>query len=167
MLSLLFFKALCDSIHSGYVHALADSFLCQHKKLISVSCGQQWCRNRESCLPTSNIVEALPWGGRSHVAHLNFKTSGVGVYNCLSLIVGFTVTVAIWLRQVVSCCDFILRTAATFWAMSLVGIYPGRAWLCRRGCPRGFAKLNPSPHSWIFTSISVDSSPHSYYTGSE
>ena len=32
----------------------------------------------------------------------------------------------------------------------------------RRGCPRGFAKLNPSPHSWIFTSISVDSSPHSY-----
>ena len=111
---------------------------------------------------TSNIVEALPGGGRSHVAHLNFKTSGVGVYNCLSLIVGFTVTVAIWLREVVSCRDFILRTAATFWAMSLVGIYPGRAWLCQRGCPRGFAKLNPSPHSWIFTSISVDSSPHSY-----
>ena len=66
-------------------------------------------------------------GGRSHVAHLNFKTSGVGVYNCLSLIVGFAVTVAIWLREVVSCRDFILRTAATFWAMSLVGIYPGRA----------------------------------------
>ena len=86
------------------------------------------CRNRESRLPTSNIVEALPGGGgRSHVAHLNFKASGVGVYNCLSLIVGFTVTVAIWLREVVSCRDFILRTAATFWAMSLVGIYPGRA----------------------------------------
>ena len=66
-------------------------------------------------------------GGRSHVAHPNFKTSGVGVYNCLSLIVGFAVTVAIWPREVVSCRDFILRTAATFWAMSLVGIYPGRA----------------------------------------
>ena len=74
-------------------------------------------------------MEALPGGGwgRSHIAHLNFKTSGVGVYNCLSLIVGFAVTVAIWLREVVSCRDFILRTAATFWAMSLVGIYPGRA----------------------------------------
>ena len=85
------------------------------------------CRNRESRLPTSNIVEALPGGGRSHVAHLNFKTSGVGVYKCLLLIVGFAVTVAIWLREVVSCRDFILRAVATFWAMSLVGIYPGRA----------------------------------------
>ena len=28
---------------------------------------------------------------------------------------------------VVSCRDFILRAVATFWAMSLVGIYPGRA----------------------------------------
>ena len=70
--------------------------------------------------------EALPGGG-SHVAHLNFKTSRVGVYKCLSLIVGFAVTVAIWPREVVSCRDFILRAVATFWAMSLVGIYPGRA----------------------------------------
>ena len=45
----------------------------------------------------------------------------------LSLIVGFAVTVVIWPREVVSCRDFILRAVATFWAMSLVGIYPGRA----------------------------------------
>ena len=30
-------------------------------------------------------------------------------------------------REVVSCRDFILRFVATFWVMSLVGIYPGRA----------------------------------------
>ena len=53
-------------------------------------------------------------GGGAHVTHL-------------LLIVGFAVTVAIWPREVVSCRDFILRAVATFWAMSLVGIYPGRA----------------------------------------
>ena len=68
-----------------------------------------------------------PCQGGSHVAHLNFKTSRVGVFKCLSLIVGFAVTVAIWPREVVSCRDFILRAVATFWAMSLVGIYLGRA----------------------------------------
>ena len=51
-------------------------------------------------------------GGKSHVARLNFKTSCVGVYKCLSLIVGFAVTVAIWPREVVSCCNFILRAVA-------------------------------------------------------
>ena len=68
-------------------------------------------------------------GGGSHVARLNFKTSRVGAYKCLSLIVGFAVTVAIWLlvREVVSSRDFILRAVVTFWAMSLVEIYPGRA----------------------------------------
>ena len=71
------------------------------------------------------IQEALLGG--SHVALLNFKTSRVGVFKCLSLVVGFAVTVTIWLRQVVSCRDFILRPVATFWAMSLVRIYPGRA----------------------------------------
>ena len=75
--------------------------------------------------------EALPGGG-SHVAHLNFKTSHVGVCKCLSLIVGFAITVAIWPRKVVSCRDFILRTVATFWAMSLVGIYHGRASIITR-----------------------------------
>ena len=65
--------------------------------------------------------------GGSPVAGLSFKTSRVGVYKCLSLIVGFAVTVAMWQREVVSCCDFILRAVATFWAMLLVGIYPGRA----------------------------------------
>ena len=69
-----------------------------------------------------------PCQGGSHVARLNFKTSRVGVYiKCLSLIVGFAVIVATWPREVVSCRDFILRAVATFWAMSLVGIYPGRA----------------------------------------
>ena len=66
-------------------------------------------------------------GGGSHVTRLNFKMSCVGVYKCLSLIVGFAITVAIWLREVVSCRDFIFRAVATFWAMLLVGIYPGRA----------------------------------------
>ena len=70
--------------------------------------------------------EALPGGG-SHVARLNFKRSRVGVYKCLSLIAGFAVTVTIWLREVVSCRDFILGAVVTFWEMSLVGIYPGRA----------------------------------------
>ena len=72
------------------------------------------------------IVEALSGGG-SHVTRLNFKTSRVGVFKCLLLIVGFAVTLAIWPREVVSCCDFILRAVATFLAMSLVRIYPGRA----------------------------------------
>ena len=66
-------------------------------------------------------------GGGSDVTRLNFKTSRVGVYKCLSLIVGFAVTVAIWPREIVSCRDFILRAVATFWAMSLVRIYLGRA----------------------------------------
>ena len=78
-----------------------------------------------SVLAGFDCSEALPGG--SHVARLNFKTSRVGVYKCLSLIVGFAVTVAIWLREVVSCRDFILRAVATFWAMSLVRIYRGRA----------------------------------------
>ena len=59
------------------------------------------------------IYEALPGGGGSHVARLNFKTSPVRVYKCLSLIVGFAVTVVIWPREVVSCrADFILRAVA-------------------------------------------------------
>ena len=33
---------------------------------------------------------------------------------------------------------------------------------CRSGWPRRFGELNPSPHSSIFTSVSVDSSPRSY-----
>ena len=78
----------------------------------------------------TNSTEALPGGrggGGSHVTLLNFKMSCVGVYKCLLLIVSFALTVAIWPREVVSCCDFILHAVATFWAMSLVRIYPGRA----------------------------------------
>ena len=65
-----------------------------------------------------NTKEVLPrgkgGGGGTHFARLNFKTFRVGVYKCLSLIVGFAVTVAIWPREVVSCRDFILRVVATF-----------------------------------------------------
>ena len=82
----------------------------------------------EAWINVNSFYEALPGGGGgSHVTHLNFKTSHVGVYKCLSLIVGFAVTVAIWPREAVSYRDFILRAVATFWAISLVRIYPGRA----------------------------------------
>ena len=84
--------------------------------------------DKENQISTA-LHEALPGGGGgwSHVAHLNFTTSHVGVYKCLSLIVGFAVTVPILPRDVVSCRNFILCAVATFWAMSLVRIYPGRA----------------------------------------
>ena len=86
------------------------------------------CFTDTHLIQTPPYYEALPGGGGgSHVAHLNFKTSRVSVYKCLSFIVGFAVTVAIWPREVVSCRNFILRSVATFWAMSLVGIYPGSA----------------------------------------
>ena len=69
-----------------------------------------YCSNTSTQFVAEIINEALPgWG--SHVACLNFKTSRV----------------AIWPEEVVSCRDFILRAVATFWAMSLVGIYPGKA----------------------------------------
>ena len=73
-------------------------------------------------------VERPCRGGGGHVARINFKTSCVGFYKCLSLIVDFAITVAIWPREVVSCHDFILHAVAiSFYAMSFVGIYPGRA----------------------------------------
>ena len=75
-----------------------------------------------------HLIITTPCQGRgSHITCLNFKTFCVSVYKCLSLIVGFAVTVAIWPREVVSCHNFILRSVATFWAMSLVRIYPGSA----------------------------------------
>ena len=84
---------------------------------------------RKSAFKLSVLNEALPGGGGggAPVPPSNFKSACVGVYKCLSLIVGFAITVAIWLREVVSCRDFIFRAVATFWAMLLVGIYPGRA----------------------------------------
>ena len=75
-----------------------------------------------------------PFQGGSHVARLNFKKSRFGVYKRLSLIVGFAVPVAIWPREVVSGRDFVLRAVTTFWAMSLVGIYPGRASMLSEIC---------------------------------
>ena len=53
---------------------------------------------------TANFLHHT-WGharGGSHVARVNFKMSCVSVYKCLSFIVGFAITVAIWLREVVS-----------------------------------------------------------------
>ena len=44
----------------------------------------------------------------------------------MSLILGFAVTAAIWLREVASFRDLILRSVTTFWVMLLVGIYHGR-----------------------------------------
>ena len=73
--------------------------------------------------------EALPgvgWGG-GPMSPIWILKRHVGVYKCFSLIVGFGITIATWPREVVSCRDFILRAVATFWAMSLVRIYPGRA----------------------------------------
>ena len=89
--------------------------------------GTDYIQQKEQYSQTIKPPRERPCQGGSHVACLNFKTSRVGVYKCLSLIVGLAVTVAIWPREVVSCRDFILRAVATFWAMSLVGIYPGRA----------------------------------------
>ena len=41
---------------------------------------------------------------------------------------------AIWPREVVSGRDFILHAVATFWAMSLVGIYPGKVSWTKSRC---------------------------------
>ena len=78
-------------------------------------------------------------------------------------------SVATWLREVVCCRDFILRAVATFWAMSLVGIYPGRAsdllLCCTVGivhCPfhlfyHASCWLNPSAklrnYPWVYQEI--------------
>ena len=91
-----------------------------------------YCKKCSCCCSSFSLCcyyEAMPGGegGESHVARLNFKMSRIGVYKCFLLIVGFAVTVAIRPREVVSCLHFILRTVTTFWAMSLVGIYLGRA----------------------------------------
>ena len=94
------------------------------KKLI----GTRQLKHKTPHLILCKIRGPAGGGGRGvHVAHLNFKTSHVGAYKCLSLIVSFAVTVAIWPREVVSCRDCILHAVTTFWAMLLVGIYPGRA----------------------------------------
>ena len=48
-------------------------------------------------------------------------------HRSLPPILGFDVSVGILPRKVVVCRNFILRAVTTFWVMSLVGIYPGRA----------------------------------------
>ena len=76
-----------------------------------------------------NYVEALPGGVPCRPSEFRF-----GVYKRFSLIVGFAVPVAIWPREVVSGRNFILRAVTTFWAMSLVEIYPGRASMLSEIC---------------------------------
>ena len=44
---------------------------------------------------TRKVVTRPCQGVGVHVARLNFKTSLVGVYKCMSLMVGFAVTVAV------------------------------------------------------------------------
>jgi len=66
---------------------------------------------------------------------LSFGLQLVSKYHrSLSLILGVDVTVGIFPRKDVFCRDFILCAVATFWAMSLVGIYPGRASWHSQGC---------------------------------
>ena len=84
------------------------------------SAKQKFCKeasfddNTHRISSTDLEVRGGPDGRGSQIARLNFKTSRVGVYKCLSLIVGFAVFVAIWPREVVSCGDFILHAVATF-----------------------------------------------------
>ena len=61
-----------------------------------------------------NLLVKRPCQGGSYVAHLNLKMSRVGVYKCLSLIVGFAVTVVIWLRGGLS------LVAISFYVLSLL-----------------------------------------------
>jgi len=54
-------------------------------------------------------------GGGGHVAHLNFKTPHVGVYKCLSLIVGFANLakgVCLLPRFHFTCCHYFLGHVA-------------------------------------------------------
>ena len=62
-------------------------------------------------------------GGGSHVARLNCKTSRVGVYKCLRILSALP-SLSQFGRARLS--FVILRAVATFWAMSLVRIYPSR-----------------------------------------
>ena len=75
----------------------------------------------ESTFKNKLIRDPARGGGGSHVAGLNFQKSRVSVYKCLSLIVGFAVTVTIWPREVVSCRDFILVTLSQ--GLLLVSIF--------------------------------------------
>ena len=116
-----------DFCTTPYIYYECSNFILQWKALL---CRLYYTYSTFFQLPYKLFIpisKALPGGGGSYGARLNFKTFRVNVYKCLSLIVGFAITVTIWPREVVSCRNFILRTVATFWAMSLVGIYPGRA----------------------------------------
>ena len=66
-----------------------------------------------------------PARGVSHVACRSFKMSRVGILSRLHNAVGNLATY-IWLRRSFVAISFECWTA-TFWPMSLVGIYPGRA----------------------------------------
>ena len=110
-------SALCDLFTNHTIFCTKSHlFLCQKKRNTKTAQPNRF----QILLKVTNQISGqmdvkkrpCPGVGGSHVTHLT--TSAVAV------------TVAIWPREVVSCHDFTLRTVTTFWARSLVGIYPGR-----------------------------------------
>ena len=75
----------------------------------------------------------------------------------LSHILGFAVTVEIWPKEVVACRDFILGSVATFWVMSLVGIYPGRASI-KISCVNVLLFI----YNFLFTAFCMDRPTYSF-----
>ena len=130
------FSVKCDSklnSHCLPVSKEAVPFWIHHKFCLHFSQNSllQMC-SHHLLLPPDKI-RGPARGGGSHVACLNLKMSCVTVLsyftslsvvelkeNCLSLS-GFKFSIRIAVR-----CGFILCAVATFWAMSLVGIYRGR-----------------------------------------
>ena len=67
---------------------------------------------------------ARPCQGVPCVARLSLKTNGVII---LSLFLHLVVVVGILMNKILIFLDFHIYAIASFWAMSLVGIYPGWA----------------------------------------
>ena len=78
--------------------------------------------------PPGLVCRGPAKGGGVHVTRLNFKTSRVSVYKCLSPIVGFAITVTIWPKEVVSSrfhftrCRYFLGHVAS-WNLPWQGLY--------------------------------------------
>ena len=78
------------------------------------------------------------------VACLNLKTYGVII---LSLFLRLVVVVGILMNKILIFSDFHIYAIATFWAMSLVGIYPGHFLL--------LAKLN-NKIAWVVSIFKME-----------
>ena len=89
-------------------------------------------------------------GGGVHVVHLNFKTSRVGVYRCLLLIVGFAITVTIWPRVVVSCREFHFTHCHYFLGQVAYQNLPWQGLLFHSGRTGDFSPTLPMPFSVNF-----------------